>query len=362
MATAKRTQGLRHRAPRRRVVALSGADTFLGRNLVGLLEEDDRVHRIVALDVKNPSTAGAKTRFYQVDLTEPSVGARLSEILQAEEVDTFVHLAFLASPTYATAWAHELQSVGTMHVLGACREQGVRKFLLWSETLLYGPHRANPNFLTERHPLRGLSGSRFLADRIEAERETARFAEQDPKRVVTVLRLAPMLGPTVQNYVTRWLSRRLVPTMMGFDPLLQFLHELDAVAAFKLAIDRDVSGVFNIVGDGVLPVSTCVKLAGRIALPVPHFVARQANALLWAAHLNEAPPAFLDFLRYICVADGQKARDELGFLPAFTTREAVLDFGGTLRLREARLLADEPVVPARLHRRSTRAGGAAQAE
>jgi len=36
--------------------------------------------------------------------------------------------------------------------------------------------------------------------------------------------------------VTRYLSRKLVPTMMGFDPLLQFIHEVDAIAAFKLAV------------------------------------------------------------------------------------------------------------------------------
>ena len=341
MAGGVKTQALRRSGPRKRKVALTGADGFLGRNLVGLLEEDPRFERIVAIDVRQPQTAGHKTRFYQVDLTEPSADARLGELLDAEDVDTFVHLAFLASPTYATAWAHELQSIGTMHVLNACRERCIRKFVLWSETLLYGPHPDNPNFLTEHHRLRGLPGSNFLADRIDAERETARFAEQNPDRVVTILRLAPMLGPTVQNYVTRWLSRKLVPTMMGFDPLLQFLHELDAVAAFMLAIDRDVPGAFNIVGDGVLPVSTAVKLAGRIALPIPHFLARQANALFWAAHLNEAPPAFLDFLRYLCVADGARARDELGFRPAFTSREAVLDFGGTLRLRDARLLVGE---------------------
>ena len=335
------SHALRRKRPRLRTVALTGADGFLGRNLIGLLEEDPRTSRIVAIDVRAPSTAGPKTRFYRVDLTEPTADARLSELLAAEEVDTFVHLAFLASPTYATAWAHELQSVGTLHVLDACRAQHVRKFVLWSETLLYGPHPDNPNFLTEHHRLRGLPGSSFLSDRIEAERETQRFAEENPDRVVTTLRLAPMLGPTVQSYVTRWLSHRFVPTVMGFDPLLQFVHELDAVAAFVLAIDRDVPGTFNVVGDGVLPVSTTLKLAGRVSLPVPLFLARQANALLWAAHLNEAPPAFLDYLRYLCVADGARARDELGFRPAFTSREAVLDFGGTLRLRDARLLAED---------------------
>jgi UDP-glucose 4-epimerase len=212
---------------------------------------------------------------------------------------------------------------------------------MWSQTLLYGPHPSNPNHLTERHPLRGIRGSRFLADKIDAEREVRRFADEHPDTCVTILRLAPLLGPTVESWVTRWLSRRLVPTMMGFDPLVQFLHEMDAVAAFKLALDRRAPGVLNVVGEGVLPISTVTKLAGRVSVPVPGGVMRATASLLWMASLNEAPPHFVAFLRYLCVADGAEARRALGFVPSCTTREAVIDFAGALRLREARLLQTE---------------------
>jgi UDP-glucose 4-epimerase len=324
----------------RRTVALTGADSFLGRNLIGLLEEDDAYPRVVALDVRRPKTAGKKTRFYEVDLTHPGIEARLAEILVAEDVDALVHLAFLSSPTVAEAWAHELESVGTMHVLNACRQVSLGKLVLGSQTLLYGPHPDNPNHLTERHPLRGLSGSVFVADKIEAEREVRRFAEAKPECCATILRMAPLLGPTVSSWVTKWLSRRFVPTLMGFDPLVQFLHEVDAVAALKLALDRRAPGAFNIVGEGVLPISTVVKLAGHAAVPVPHAMMRAASSLLWMASLNEAPPHFVAFLRYLCVADGSAAARSLGFSPAFTTREAVLDFAGALRLREAKLLTE----------------------
>lgn len=330
---------VRLRSPRR-TVALTGADSFLGRNLIGLLEEDDDYPRIVALDVRRPRTAGRKTRFYEIDLTQPGVEARLAEILVAEEVDTLVHLAFLSSPATAEAWAHELESVGTMHVLHACRQAPLKKLVMSSQTLLYGPHPDNPNYLSESRPLRGLDGSQFIEDKIEAEREVRRFAEASPGCIVTTLRLAPLLGPTVHSWVTRWLSRRVVPTLLGFDPLVQFLHEMDSVAAFKLALDRDVPGVFNIVGEGVLPVSTVVKLAGRIAMPVPASMMRASTSLLWMANLNEAPPHFVGFLRYLCVADGSAARRALGFVPAFTTREAVHDFAGALRLREAQLMQE----------------------
>src|SRR5690349_3359947 len=93
----------------RRVVALTGASSFLGSNLIGLLEEDERIGRIVAIDVKSPSTAGKKTRSYEVDFTQPTAEARLAEILAAERTETLVHLAFLSSPSHAAAWAHELE-------------------------------------------------------------------------------------------------------------------------------------------------------------------------------------------------------------------------------------------------------------
>src|SRR5438552_1113799 len=152
--------------PRARVVAVTGAASFLGTNLVGLLEEDERVDRIVAVDIKTPSTAGAKTRSYVVDFTQPTTEARLAEILAAERADTVVHLAFLASPSHATAWAHEVESVGTMHVLVACRHAQIRKFVMWSQTLLYGAHPSNPNFLSERHALRASRSEPFFADKV----------------------------------------------------------------------------------------------------------------------------------------------------------------------------------------------------
>ena len=330
-------------APKRQeIVAVTGAASFLGANLIGLLEEDDRVGRIVAVDIKAPLTAGKKTRTYEVDFTQPTTEARLAEILVAERATTVVHLAFLASPSHASAWAHELESVGTRHVLVAARHAQVRKLVMWSQTFLYGADPSNPNFLTERHPLRAGRNEQFFRDKIEAEEEAEKFGQRAQGSMVTILRTAPILGPTVQNYVTRYLSQKLVPTMMGFDPLLQFVHEIDAIAAFKLAVDRDLPGTFNIVGDGVLPLSTVIKLAGRIAVPIPHPIAESLCAMGWLAQLAEAPPTFLKYLRFLCVADGAKAKDKMGFRPAYTTREALVDFASAQRLRDVKLLQETP--------------------
>jgi UDP-glucose 4-epimerase len=305
-------------------VALSGASGFIGSGLIARLEGDARIRKIVALDIRLPSVPMAKTRYFRLDLTEPAADQELAEILGREEVDTLVHLAYLSNPTHNSTWAHELEALGTAYVLNACAARALRKLLVWSHTCVYGADPGNPNFLTEDHPLRGNPRSRFVRDKVDAEHQVARFAERHPETRVTVLRTCSIVGPRIQNYVTRYFSRRVVPTLLGFDPLMQFVHEDDVLDAFLLALFQDRPGAFNVVGQGVLPLSTALKLAGRVALPIPHVVAYPLVHALWTMQAVEAPAAFLDYLRYLWVADGTRAREVLGFVPRHTSREAFL--------------------------------------
>ena len=311
-----------------RVVAITGACHFLGIELIKRLEEDSDYGRILALDIRKPDIPLEKTEFHQIDLTVPGVDRTLARLLQSQGVDTLVHAAFLSFPTHASEWAHELEDVGTMHILNACAEAAPERFIMVSTTLVYGASPSNPNFLSEDDELRGHPRSRFLNDKVGAERQVWRFAEEHPDIQVAVLRFAPILGPTVNNMFTRFFSRPVAPVMMGYDPLLQFVHESDAVIALALAVHRPVAGAFNIVGKGVLPYRTVLALMGRLPMPMLHLMARPLYKTLWVTQVTESPPSFLDFLRFLCVADGARAKRELGFTARFGIKRTVLDFAG----------------------------------
>jgi UDP-glucose 4-epimerase len=341
-STGHGSSGLSTRTRHQRVVAVTGAASFLGASVIGVLQDEESVRTLVAMDTRPPHTAGAKTKVYDLDLTHPSAEERMAETFAAEGVNTVVHLAFLHSPTHASAYSHELESVGTMHVLNACRRTRVQKLVLFSHTFLYGAHPTNPNFLSEKHALRARRTEPFLADKIEAESEALRFGRPGQGRTVTILRTAPIIGPSVDNFLTRFLGHRLVPTVLGFDPLWQFLHEADAVSAFRLAVVRDVPGVFNITPEGVLPLSTAIRLAGRSPFPLPRSLASPMVGALWVAQVAEAPPAFFDYLQYVCVADGDLARKVMGFRPLYTSREAITDFASAQHLRDVKLLSETP--------------------
>lgn len=315
--------------PEQRVVAVTGAYSFIGAELIRRLERDRRYYKVLAMDVRKPSFPMHKTQFHKVDLTLPTADAELAAIWKREGVDTIVHAAFLSSPTHASAWAHELESIGTMHVLNAAAECQVRKLVVWSQTVVYGAHPANPNFLTEAHPLRGESSrSRFVKDKVEVEKQVQRFRREHPDTLVTTLRTAATLGPHIRNFATRFFARPLAPALMGYDPLLQFVHERDVVDAFARAVDGDFPGEFNIVGDGVLPYSTILAMMGRVPVPMPHFLAYGLSKALWVTQVFDSPPNFLDFLRFLCVADGRKAREVMGFQPRWDIKATINDFLG----------------------------------
>lgn len=327
----------KRKPPEVKSIALTGTAGFVGSSLLRELEKDPRYKSLVALDNRKPPFETKKTKFYRVDLTETLADAKLLEIFRKENVETVIHAAFPVSPPQDTSWAHELVSVGTMYVLDACAAGGVRKLIMGSTTELYGAHPTNPNFLSETHPLRGGFKSRFLRDRIEAENQVLKYAAKHPETVVTLLRPCTILGPHVRNYKTSFLQRPVIFTVMGYDPLFQAVHEEDVTRAFKVVIEEDHPGIFNIVGDGVLPLSKALKLAGKITVPVPSVLLYPVVQALWYANLFNAPASRIDFLKYLLVASGEKAKKSMKFAPRYSTKETLLSFIGAQRLREAHL-------------------------
>jgi len=303
---------------------------MLGSALIRALEKDRRFSKVVAFDLRKPEMNLEKTLFHKVDLTLPGVDADMASVLRAEQVDTFVHLAFLSNFTHRTSWAHELESIGTLHVLNACTESRTRKVVLWSQSLCYGANPNNPAYLREDHALVGAArpNDTFFSDKIDAERQVRQFAEEHPERAVTVLRMAPILERGASNFISQMLSSRTIPVLMGHDPLLQFLHRDDANRALKLVVDEDHPGVFNIAADGVLPLRTITGLLGRLPLPLPLPLARRVAGVLWMGQVIDVPPSFLDYLRYPCVMDTEKSRQKLRFFAEHDIHEILADMAG----------------------------------
>ncbi|NTX02324.1 SDR family oxidoreductase [Myxococcus sp. CA051A] len=302
-------------------VAVTGASGEYGKLLLPRLERDPDVESILVLDVARPE--GAKVEFHQVDLTRHDAESELTDALAERPVDALYHLAFLFGPIRNGSLAHELEVIGTMNVLTAAGRARLPRLVVPSMTAVYGARGNNPALLREESPLQGCPHSRFVTDKVEVEGQVRAFRERHPEMRVLVLRFAPVLGPTIENPVTRLLTRTsVVPTLLGFDPLWQGLHEEDAGRALHLSLRADVSGEFNIVGRGVLPLSGLIRQAGARPLPLPGPLFRGALHALDVVGADTLPVALLDYIHYSWVADGARAETALGFIPFHHVRDA----------------------------------------
>jgi len=317
------------------VIAVTGLGSFMGRRLVDRLLERSTQMRVIALDHRRPFRLDSRVRFHRIDLTEPTADGHLAEILTRERVEAVVHAAFRTSPTPDLEMDHELETIGSLHVMNACAAAKVKRLVVASSSMLYGPRPDNPNFLTEAHPLRGHPDAHTVEDRVEMEGLLAGWRDRHPDTEVTVLRPCWIMGPTYWDHVTRFFSLPVIPMLLGYDPLMQFIHEEDCLRAFERATLNPIPGVFNVVARGVLPLSTIVRLAGKRILPLPAPVLYRMAYYPSQGQTGDPPAGFYDYLRYLWVADGERGWEAFGE-PAYTTKEAWISFVSARRMRRYR--------------------------
>ncbi len=323
------------------VILVTGVSEYWGSrvaarlvDLAGSKDEEQRAdtsYHVIGLDINPPQEKIKGLDFIQADIRNPL----LVDLLKSEQVHTVCHLAFLES-TRPAETPFDYNVMGTMKVFGACSEAGVRKIVYKSSTAVYGALPGNPAFLSERSPLQGSRSFGITRDLVEIEAFLNGFRRQVPEMIQTTLRFPSVVGPSAETPMTRYLKQPWHPTLMGFDPLMQIIHEEDVVGALVYAALNDVPGVFNVAAEGVIPLTMLLSLAGKMHVPVFHPFAYWGRAILGRRGLRftDAVPYELDYLRYPWVADLGLMRSELGFVPHYTAEETLREFAGAQRLQK----------------------------
>jgi UDP-glucose 4-epimerase len=336
-----------------KTVLITGVGGYWGTRLAARLATIPDLH-VIGLD-KTPPRMGIKgLDFVQTDVRNPL----LADFLSEEKVDAVCHLAFMESDRRSES-AFDLNIMGTMKVFGACTAAGVRKIVFKSSTAIYGAHPDNPAFLSEERAAAPKSRTGTVRDLTEIEAFCNGFRWQWPEAALTVLRFPSIIGPMADTPMTRFLRSKLTFTLMGFDPLMQVIHEDDVVEALWHSLCHDASGVFNVAAEGVLPLSKLMALGGKsIAPPVFHLAAYWGNPLLGGigAPVKRFWPIELDYLRYPWVGDLCKMREILEFVPAYSAASALREFTARRRLRKytgdrAGLAQDEELLRDTIERR-----------
>ncbi len=340
-----------------RVVLVTGvAGEWGGRVAAKLLDRDDIT--LIGVDTHPPEHEDLKgLDFIRADLNSPL----LPDLLKEENVHTVVHLDFLES-NRPSERSFEHNTMGTMRLLGACVSAGVQKIIWRSSIMVYGARATNSAYLTEDTPLQASRRYGYLRDWLEIESFCNGFRRQNPHTALTILRFAHIVGPTIESPLTRFLNHPAMPSLFGFDPRMQVIHEHDVAHALIHAIDAPVAGVFNVAAEGVFPLWKVSTLAGKLPIPVLHPLAYLGASLGG----DQLAPMDLDYLRYHCVGDLTRMRTVLSFTPTYTAEETLREFATQQRMRRywpgAAERDEEQLRDTLERRRRTRARRAAEEE
>jgi nucleoside-diphosphate-sugar epimerase len=324
-----------------------GATGNVGTSLLAALADEPSVDSVLGVARRRPELGLGKTEWAQSDIA----GDDLVPLFRG--ADAVVHLAWLIQPSHDLAWLWRTNVDGSTRLFRAVAEAGVPTLVYASSVGAYsrGPKE---RAVDESWPAHGIPTSFYARHKAEVERRLDRFEHEHP--AIRVVRLRPGLifkreaasairrlfaGPFLVNPLLRPSLIPVVPDIPGLR--FQAVHSYDVADAYRLALTRDVRGAFNVAADPVLDPEELGRVLDARPVRVPAGLVRRLIWLTWRLHVQPTPPGWLDLALAVPILDTTRARDELGWLPRFSSSEALTDL--LAGLREGAGLETPPLTP-----------------
>lgn len=303
-------------------VLITGGGGFLGSHVARALADTDGVECVVSADVRvatpRPGIVDAV-----LDVTD---AAAIAPLLLEHRIDTVVHLAAIVDPGRNVDLEYRVDVSGSANVLAACLTAGVRRIVVSSSGAAYGYHADNPEWIDEQQPLRGNDTFPYSRHKRLIEEMLAQHRVTHPELEQVVFRIGTILGPTVCNQITALWDGRRILRIAGSDSPFVFVWVDDVAAAMVRAATDGPAGIFNVAGDGRLTVPEIAARLGKRQLVLPARMLSAGLRIGRMLRLTEHGPEKVPFLRYRPVLANARLKEEFGYVPTRTTRQAFEDY------------------------------------
>jgi len=313
-------------AGRKRRVLITGVSRWWGALLAQRLIQDEGIAEVIGVDTEDPHYDLGDADFLKVDVRHSLIG----KLVRSVGIDTVVHTdTTIDSFSDDARTAHETNVVGTLNLLAGCAgdDSPVRRLVLKSSAHVYGSRHDLPMHVREDYRLASSSPHPFVRDIVEVESNFFDFAIRNPKAETVVLRFANSLNADEPAPLARYFDLPVVPTVLGFDPVLQLVHRDDCIEALRKATHGGGSGAYNIAGEHPLPLSVLLSEVGKVPAPVlPPAGLGLVSAALKAMNVAFLSPQLIDLLRWGRTVSTAKAAAELDFRAARDTLTALDDY------------------------------------
>ena len=141
-----------------------------------------------------------------------------------------------------------------------------------------------------------------------------------------VLRPTNVVGPTLKNTMSRLLRLPRVPSLAGYNPMTQFIHEDDLSRAIAAALSSGARGVYNVAGGSAVPWRTALELAGARTFPLPSSLVKG-----YLRAFSAFPEYLVNFFKFPCVIGDAVFREATGFAPSVSVQDTLASTAAAAR-------------------------------
>lgn len=293
---------------------ITGAAGATAQQVIGRLRHE---YQLVVCDSRRVVSMPPDIPSYHVDMNKRT----LEDLFRKYRFDGVIHLGRMGPNEYTRDSRYNANVLGTQRLFEFCVKYGVGQVLVMSTHFVYGAHPLNPAFLTESAPLKAAEITMDLVDSVELENLSMIYLWKHPSLHITILRPCNIVGPGVNNTMSQLLMHDRAPALMGFSPIMQFLHLEDMADAVVAAFKQNKPGIYNVASDDCVAYHKALQLSGctRFLIPsVPNALPGTISKVMGWRHF---PPYLVDFFKYAATIDGSLFRKTFDFEPRYSLSE-----------------------------------------
>ncbi len=289
-------------------IMVTGAGGALARQVINRLGKH---RRIVAVDFRRRPSFGADVPCYRVDLHKRG----FEDVFREHTIAGVVHLGRIEADESTPERRYNANVLGTQRLFDLCVKYGVGQVLVLSSFYVYGASPYNPALLTEDAPLKASGLTAELVDSVELENLANIYMWKERALNMTILRPCHIAGPKIRNSMSLLLSRAVAPALVGFSPMMQFIHVEDMAEAVVRAYEGNRPGLYNVAPDDYVAYGDALKACGCRALPLPSVPQALPRLISQALHWDAFPAYLVPYLKYPVIVDGSLFERSFEFVP-----------------------------------------------
>ena len=298
-------------------VLITGISGTMGRAVARLLEAHE--HEVVGIDRRPWPDAPKSIQVFHADTRKRPAEDVFRQFLP----EAVIHMATVTHWGASREERYRINLGGTRAIFDHCHAYRVKQALFVGRHTVYGAAPDTPLYRTEEDPPMAVSTFPALADLVAADLYAGSALWRFPEVTTAVLRIVYTLGPSRSGTLMRFLRGPRVATVLGFDPLFQFMHEADAARAIVAGLETRLRGVFNVAGPQPVPLSLLCRVTGRQAVPLPDLLYPR---LLGHFGLQKLPAGGAAHVKYPIVVTAELFQKATGFVPELDEVQSMESF------------------------------------